>query len=87
MELSEFEIAMLRTLLKGAQPLITSSHRIRLEMLGLVRDGADGLILTAAGRQAAVSVSRFKPEPVDKPRIKTDAAGRKKLGQRRHAFE
>jgi hypothetical protein len=60
MGLSELEIGMLRTLLKGYQPLLAPSHHLRLEMLGLLRKGTSGFVLTAAGRQAAVS--RVPPE-------------------------
>jgi hypothetical protein len=62
MGLSELEIGMLRTLLKGYQPLMTASHHLRLEMLGLLRESPSGFVLTAAGRQAAVSFSRVQPE-------------------------
>ena len=58
MALSDIEIDTLRRLLRGQQPLLTPSELVRLEMLGLVRDaGRSGLILSAAGRQAAVSAA------------------------------
>lgn len=58
MALNDIEIDTLRCLLRGQQPLLAPSDLVRLEMLGLVRDaGRSGLILSAAGRQAAVSAS------------------------------
>jgi len=58
MALNDIEIDTLRCLLRGQQPLLASTELLRLELLGLVRDaGPSGLILSAAGRHAAVSVS------------------------------
>ena len=62
MGLSELEIGLLRTLLKGYQPLMTQSQQLRLEMFGLLREGPSGFVLTAAGRQRAVAGYRAKAE-------------------------
>lgn len=51
-QLSPRDMDVLHALAMGTMPDVRSYHRLRLEMLGLVRDGANGLQLTAAGRQA-----------------------------------
>jgi hypothetical protein len=63
MRISVREIEMLRALAAGEAGFVTSSHRLRLEMLGLVLDGPNGLRLTGAGREA--SMATIPPEPQD----------------------
>jgi hypothetical protein len=62
MGLSDIEIGLLRTLLKGYQPLMTPAQHLRLATLGLLRESPSGFVLTAAGRQTAVSAFRAKLE-------------------------
>lgn len=63
MALSEIEIDTLRSLLMlGQQPLFASAHLLRLERLGLVRNGGpSGHFLSAAGRLAALRAQRSVP--------------------------
>lgn len=51
-QLTPRDIDVLRALSLGTAPDVRSNHRLRLELLGLVRDGATGLRLTAAGKEA-----------------------------------
>ena len=86
MRLSELEIDALLQVATGKQPELKSSHRVRLEMLGLVKDGPGGLSLTEEGQRAARSVSTFRPEKMDRPPLKVDKAGKKLMHQRGHAI-
>jgi len=84
---SPHELQLLQALANGRQPPVTSSHRMRLELLGLVRDGPSGLQLTAEGQRRAqekptVAVVPEKPAP--SPETDTtprDARGRRKRGR------
>jgi hypothetical protein len=53
MHLGVTEIEILHALARGETPAASSSQRVRLEMLGLVKDAAWGLCLTPKGRAAA----------------------------------
>jgi hypothetical protein len=87
MGISALEIEILRALAREEDPFVRSSHRIRLEMLGLVRDGPNGLIITEAGRQAASTISNVQIETIDRPPLQLDAAGRRRMLRRGHALE
>lgn len=89
--LSPHELSLLQALESGRRPAITSNHRTRLELLGLIRDGPAGLQLTAEGcRRAGQITAAADPEklagsrksvaaPSDTPR---DTRGRRKRGRR-----
>lgn len=85
--LSPHELNLLQALESGRTPAVTSSHRTRLELLGLVRDGPAGLQLTPEGHRCASKITvpvepeRFaRPDEADStPR---DARGRRKRGRR-----
>jgi len=49
--LSRHEISLLRGLLQGREQALPSSHRLRFELLGLIRDRPHGVELTASGKQ------------------------------------
>ena len=86
MMLSQFEIDLLRALLRDEKPGLNSAHRLRLEMKSLVSDGADGLRLTKSGEQAARTESAFQHETLVRPEGKVDAKGRRKMLERGHAI-
>ena len=81
------ELQILQALAGGRQPPITSSHRTRLELLGLVRDGPSGVQLTDEGhlcaRQKASDTT--KPEKFvpsgESPSTPRDKRGRRKRGR------
>jgi hypothetical protein len=85
--LSPHELSLLQALESGRRPAITSSHRTRLELLGLIRDGPAGPQLTAEGyRRAGAITATVEPEKlarssesVSAPR---DVRGRRKRGRR-----
>ncbi len=86
MQLSTADIDVLRTLLKGDTPHASSSHRLRLEMKGLIRDTAGGLVLTETGKVAAYSTANVEHEKSEEPVRRLDAAGRKRMLDRRIDF-
>lgn len=85
--LSPHELNLLQALESGRRPAITSSHRTRLELLGLVRDGPAGLQLTPEGHRCAgkttaiVEPERLAPSGEADPTPR-DARGRRKRGRR-----
>ncbi len=85
--LSPHELNLLQALQSGRRPPITSSHRTRLELLGLVRDGPAGLQLTAEGHRCACEITATA-EPEKLPRsgeadlTPRDRRGRRKRGRR-----
>jgi len=88
MRLSPHELLILQALARGQRPTVTSKHRTRYELLGLVRDGPTGLRLTAEGlrrtqERVATVVKPEKTPPVREQRAAArDAMGRRK--RRRH---
>jgi hypothetical protein len=57
------DIKVLKSLLRGAAPTVSSAHRVRLEMLGLIVDGTEGLRITPKGEFAA-GTTPFRPETI-----------------------
>jgi hypothetical protein len=51
--LSNLELEILRKLVNGEAVSLSSQLRLRLELSGVIRDGARGIVVTAAGRQLA----------------------------------
>ncbi|MGQ0581169.1 MAG: hypothetical protein ACT4O6_04490 [Reyranella sp.] len=85
--LSPHELSLLKALESGRRPPITSSHRTRLELLGLVRDGPAGLRLTAEGRRCACKIAAtVEPEKLvrsgETASTPRDVRGRRKRGRR-----
>jgi hypothetical protein len=69
LKLSDLEIEVLRKLVNGEAVSLSSQLRLRLEMAGVLRDGARGIIVTDAGRRlssqkpAEVAVGSAAPDP------------------------
>lgn len=85
--LSPHELSLLQALESGRRPDVTSSHRTRLELLGLVRDGPAGLKLTPEGHRFASKVTAtIDPDRLARPSeadsTPRDARGRRKRGRR-----
>ena len=57
LKLSDLEIEILRKLVNGEAVALSSQHRVRLELAGMVREGANGIVVTLTGR----SLAREKP--------------------------
>jgi len=87
MRVSPHELLILQALAGGRRPPITSNHRTRLELLGLVRDGPSGLQLTAEGHRRARQKQPATVEPEKLVRSRElastprDARGRRKRGR------
>ena len=74
--LTNLEFDLLRKLVNGEAASLSSQLRLRLEMAGFLRDGAAGIVVTAAGRRLAAqkpvevaAVSRPRPRPRRSPAI------------------
>jgi hypothetical protein len=52
-KLSDLEVDLLRKLVNGEAVSVSSHQRIRLELAGVIRDGARGMVVTAEGRELA----------------------------------
>jgi hypothetical protein len=85
--LSPHELLLLQALASGRRPLVTSSHRMRLELLGLVRDGPSGLQLTIEGHRraqekaAALAGPEKSAPPPEVDTTPRDVRGRRKRGR------
>jgi hypothetical protein len=79
--ISAEEQRLLRALSVGQTVKLPSAHRLRFELLGLLRDGPSGPRLTALGRQhaaAALSDEEASNAPrADEPVKKRDRLGRR----------
>jgi hypothetical protein len=79
------EIETLQALAKRKPIPVASHQRLRLEMLGLARDGPGGLRITVAGRKYLdeASAFAFRSEPDDEAvTARRDALGRRRGNHR-----
>ena len=87
MRVSPHELQILQALASGRKPPLSSSHRTRLELLGLVRDGPSGVQLTAEGHRRAWQKSQALTQhekfthSSDSPSVPRDKRGRRKRGR------
>jgi hypothetical protein len=84
MHYSPLDVHVLRALVRGASPAVGSEHRLRLEMRGLVVDGAHGLRLTPAGERAASMIPVINPTAFEEPAParRVDSRGRRLASER-----
>jgi hypothetical protein len=86
--LSNLELDILRKLVNGEAVSLSSQLRLRLELAGVLRDSARGIVVTEAGKRLA----RHKPadvavsSPAPKPKVARDGRGRRLPFQRRSIF-
>lgn len=84
------ELDLLRKLVNGEAVSLSSQLRLRLEMAGVLRDGAAGIVVTDAGRRLAsqkpVEVAAGSPAPAPAPKVARDGRGRRLPFQRRSVF-
>jgi hypothetical protein len=89
-KLTNLELELLRKLVNGEAVSLSSQLRLRLEMAGVLRDGASGIVVTDAGRHLAgqkpVEVAADSPGPVPAPKVARDGRGRRLPFQRRSVF-
>jgi hypothetical protein len=53
LKLSDLEIEILRELVNGEAVSISSQQRVCLELAGMIREGAKGIVVTLTGRRLA----------------------------------
>lgn len=87
-KLSNLELEILRKLVNGAAVSVPSQLRIRLELAGLIREGARGILVTGDGRRLANQM----PAPADpgnqpaKAKVAVDKRGRRMPLRRKSVF-
>ena len=86
--LSSLEIDIVRKLVNGEAVTLSSQLRLRLEMAGVIRDSARGIVVTDAGRRLALqkpaNAAASGPAPTSK--VARDSRGRRKPFQRKSVF-
>jgi hypothetical protein len=88
LKLSDLEIELLRKLVNGETVSISSQQRVRLELAGMIREGAKGILVTDTGR----SLLRERPPDVTTSgatpdvKISRDRRGRRMPFQRKSIF-
>ena len=86
--LSNLELDILRKLVNGEAVSLSSQLRIRLELVGAIREGARRVTVTEMGkrltRQERAIVAKDSPSPA--PKVARDGRGRRKPFQRRSVF-
>jgi hypothetical protein len=86
--LGNLELEVLRKLVNGEAVSLSSQLRLRLEMAGVIRDGAAGIAVTAAGRrlagQARATIAAPGTAPDSTPA--RDRRGRRMPFQRKSIF-
>jgi hypothetical protein len=86
--LTDLDRDILHKLVNGEAVTLSSQLRLRLEMAGVLRDSARGIVVTEAGRRLA------QPKPADGaagsaapgPKVARDGRGRRLPFQRRSIF-
>ena len=88
--LTDLDLDILRKLVNGEAVSLSSQLRLRLEMAGVLRDGASGIVVTDAGRRLAgqkpVEVAADSRAPAPGPKVARDGRGRRLPFQRRSVF-
>jgi hypothetical protein len=85
---SDLEIEILRKLVNGEAVSISSQLRVRLELAGMIKEGATGIVVTPTGR----SLARAKPAEATGSgaahdiNVSRDSRGRRMPFQRRSIF-
>jgi hypothetical protein len=94
-KLSDLEAELLRKVLNGEAFTMPSYQRVRLELLGFIRDGASGLVVTPEGKRLAATSHKHEPSedaptPKDastpKGTLARDRRGRRLPFQRKAIF-
>jgi hypothetical protein len=87
-KLSDLEIEILRKLVNGEAVSISSPQRIRLELAGMIREGAWGIVVTVTGRGLARQkpVSTTVADNLRDTNVARDRRGRRMPSRRRSIF-
>jgi hypothetical protein len=86
--LGKLELEVLRKLVNGEAVSLSSQLRLRLEMAGVIREGAAGIAVTDAGRRLARQAPATIPAPGAAPDSTParDKRGRRMPFQRKSIF-
>jgi hypothetical protein len=87
--LSDSEAELLRKILNGEAVAIPSHQRVRLELLGAIRDTANGIVVTIEGKRLAAASVKHEPSPkaiTPKATLARDKRGRRLPFQRKSVF-
>ena len=86
--LSTLELDILRKLVNGEAVSLSSHLRLRLEMAGVLRDGARGIVVTEAGKRLALQrpADVAAGRPATDPKVARDGRGRRLPFQRKSVF-
>jgi hypothetical protein len=88
LKLSDLEIKLLRKLVNGESVSLSSQQRVRLELAGMIREGANGIAVTLTGR----SLAREQPGAATASdaalgvKVSRDKRGRRMPFQRKSIF-
>jgi hypothetical protein len=88
LKLRDLEIEILRKLVNGEAVSLSSQQRVRLELAGMIREGAKGVVVTLTGRSLA-SEKPPKAAASDAAlgvKVSRDSRGRRMPFQRRSIF-
>jgi hypothetical protein len=86
--LTDFDLDILRKLINGEAVAMASHLRLRLELAGVIREGPQGILVTAAGRRMA-DQKPVPSTPASRPtetKVPVDKRGRRLPLQRRSVF-
>jgi hypothetical protein len=86
--LSTLERDILRKLVNGEAVSLSSHLRLRLEMAGVLRDGARGIVVTEAGKRLALQrpADAAAGRPAPDPKVARDGRARRLPFQRKSVF-
>lgn len=87
-KLSVLEIELLRKVLNGEAFTMPSHQRVRLELLGVIRDSAAGVIVTSEGQRLAKASpgNVFEEAPMQKHDVPLNRRGRRMPHHRKSVF-
>jgi hypothetical protein len=87
--LSNLELEILGKLVNGEAVSLSSQQPLRLEVAGAIRDGAQGIAVTAGGRRLASQMpadSTARADPTAASKLSVDKRGRRMPLQRKSIF-
>jgi hypothetical protein len=83
--LSDSEAELLRKVLNGEAFTMPSYQRVRLELLGVIRDRSSGIVVTPKGKRLAapsLKTASLKHGPSEEPLTPKDTLARDSRGRR-----
>jgi|EndMetStandDraft_6_1072998.scaffolds.fasta_scaffold1091667_1 hypothetical protein len=86
--LSNLELEVLRKLVNGEVVSLSSQLRLRLELVGALREGAQGIAVTEVGKSLARRKTVEAPanSPAPESKVARDGRGRRMPNRRKSIF-